>query len=425
VTDFVRRQHRDSDAVQGARWWNESFAAFRRQPRRSFLGLAIGGGVAAVWGGAALVEALRRDDGVERSFDALALQRREGWNVGYPERPLSMTGAVDLDAEQGAGWRTSPQSLAEQLTPDEPLRPYASPTLFQALAEPSSGTLRAQLRPTHTAEMDDAFRRGQALLALTRQPDAPGDVAVIIDLPGPQSVAVAAALAPRFAPVFTFDNWPHPLGVVPSHLTLAACLYYLPLFSSARRTRPAPAPPVFVLDANRLAPYRDAATQFDNRYVAPLPSAEALRRLGVARVLYVRPDESSLTELDDLNADFVAMHGAGLEVRALALSDFTTVVTGAAPAMVYGSAHYHPLFWRSYGWSAVTWPRREPLPPSRALSYRPLPRTTLFASRVVGGSKPAGFGRVSVRLDGDGRLASYGTTHRSGSFGRSRSSWSG
>ena len=93
-------------------------------------------------------------------------------------------------------------------------------------------------------------------------------------------MALAAALAARFCPVFTFDNWPHPLGVVPSHLTLGACLYYLPLFLEAAQTRPQPAPPLFVLDANRLDPYRDQPDQFDNRYVAPVPSAAAPARRG-------------------------------------------------------------------------------------------------------------------------------------------------
>ena len=61
-----------------------------------------------------------------------------------------------------------------------------------------------------------AHRRGEALLlAAHREGACRTDVALVLDLPGPEAVAVAAALAPCFDPVFVFDNWPHPLGVVP------------------------------------------------------------------------------------------------------------------------------------------------------------------------------------------------------------------
>jgi hypothetical protein len=42
----------------------------------------------------------------------------------------------------------------------------------------------------------------------------------------------------------------------------------------------------------------------------------------------------------------------------------------------------------------------------------------------VGKQKPSGFGRVSVRMNSSGRLTAVGN-RRSGSFGRSRSSYSG
>jgi hypothetical protein len=65
---------------------------------------------------------------------------------------------------------------------------------------------------------------------------------------------------------------------------------------------------------------------------------------------------------------------------------------------------------------------------SNAPAYRPTFRPTMFASRTLGGAagfgkqKPSGFGRVSVRMSG-GRVSSFGgSSRRSGSFGRSRSS---
>ncbi len=388
------------------------------------------------------------------SLDAIDLQRREGWNAGERDRTLNFAD-LSTDVRGQSNWMERMPALAPLLEPDPHLRTLAVPTLFQALSDPANQSLRQVLRPVHAPEADGVFARGQALRGLTEQPDAPRDLALIIDLPGPSAVALAAALATRFCPVFTFDNWPHPLGVVPSHLTLGACLYYLPVFIEARMSRPQPSLPMFVLDANRLAPYRDQAGQFDNRYVAPVPSAGSLQAAGVKRVLYIRPDDRSLTELDDLNGDFVAWQQAGIEVRALPLSDFTAADVqfparpdaGATTAQTaHGGSHYyygghsahHFLFWRSYGYGIGPAPtpsrrlRTAPPPPrlSGATSYRPSFRPTMFSSRAIGGvagvgkQKPSGFGRVSVRMNSDGRMIRTGS-RRSGSFGRSRSSYSG
>jgi hypothetical protein len=445
AVDFVVRARFAGPDLVGARWWNESFetysggSLFGRRPLLMPLALSLGMG--AVTG---LVFCFRSDDeGPEVSLAALELQRKEGWNAGYQQRALLFppSGGPMLNA---LGTLVTPPdltSLGERLAGEPRLRPYAANTLFQALADPGSASLVASMRPVHTPAMDEAYARGVALRDLMARPEAPAGVALIADLPGPESVALAAGLADRFAPVFTFDNWPHPLGVVPSHLVLGAAAYYLPVFEAGAYRRPAQSMPVFVLDANRLAPYRDQAEQFDNRYVAPVPSAEALTRLGIKRLLYLRPDGNSLTELDDLNADFVAWQQAGIEVRAVALSDFTaqqdalaTRVTGGAPYYYGGHAHFYPVFWRSYGWGPATAiPLRQPLPSglSSAPAYRPSFRPTMFASRTMGGvagvgkQKPSGFGRVSVRMSG-GRVSSFGgTSRRSGSFGRSRSSFFG
>jgi hypothetical protein len=435
VKEFVRRTLVQRDDVLGARWWNESFTAFvEAGQRRLFLkkALTYGAGTAFILIGArscARGSGDRDDsDDTEVSLEAIQLQRREGWDVGHRERALAADDYVTLDAEASGAWRDHLETLAGDLAPEDRLQPYAVPTLFQSLADPSSGSLRRQIRPTHDLQMEETYERGRAFLDVARSAEAPADLAIVSDLPGPTSVALAAALAPRFCPVFIFDNWPHPLGVVPSHDTLGACLYYLPVFQQARRTRPTPAPPLFVLDANRLAPYRDAATQFDNRYLAPLPSAASLTGLGVRRILYLRPDDHSLTELDDLNDDFVNLERAGIQVRALSLADFVATGSPARPVYYYGGGpHYHSYFWRSYHWGpslpSGLAPRSSP-----SLAYRPVSRPTIFASRSLGGmsgvgrQKPSGFGRVSVRVGAAGQVTSYGSIRRSGSFGRSRSS---
>jgi hypothetical protein len=446
VKEFVRRAAFDQDELVGARWWNESITAFsgsqlfgrREAISKGLLQLLVGGAMAASFGAVAWCN--RRDDdddGQLVNYDALDLQRRDGWNVGHVGQSLRFSGAVTTDAENGAEWKNRLGDLLTALLPrDGRLLPFATTTLFQAIAVPANNSLRASMQPVHTPAMEEAFLRGKALREVLTT-NAPTDVALVLDLPGPESVAVAAALASTLVPVFQFDNWPHPLGVVPSHLTLGACLYYLPLFDKAVGARPSGAMPVFVLDANRLAPYRDNANQFDNRYVAPLPSSASLLALGIKRLLYVRPSAATLTELDDLNADFVAFEKAGIDVRAVGLNDFQRadiLSSSGAPVFHYGGASYHHVhFWNGYGWARPGSMRsvRNPVPmPARLLQtteYRPVARPTLFSTRTVGGlggigkQKPSGFGQVSVRTSGH---AGSSSRRRSGSFGRSRSSYS-
>jgi hypothetical protein len=259
-------------------------------------------------------------------------------------------------------------------------------------------------------------------------------------------------MAESFEPIFLFDNWPHPVGVVKSHDTLAAVLYYAPLFRRFAKERTSAAPPVFVLDANRLEPYTDDRTQFDNRYLAKLPSADAFAKLGVKHLLYVT--DGAYGELDDLNDDFVGFKAAGLGPKLVDRGDFSLASdadagalaaigdadAGAAPPdagytyaprPVYYVPHYyyggypytHYWFWHTYGWYSPPAYYRATPPPyvSPARNYSPAPRPTMFS----GGARPGGFGRVSVttsRSSGQVTSTSYG---RSGSFGRSSTSGGG
>ena len=185
-----------------------------------------------------------------------------------------------------------------------------------------------------------------------------------------------------------------------------------------------------------------------------LPSAEQLAALGVKRLLYVRPNSASLQELDDLNQDFVNLDRGGVAVDALALDDFkrAQLEDGRAGSRSSSSSGYHYgghphhsfFFWNHYGWgpaprlsgsraARAALPARAPAALPSRTPYRPIPRATIFNSRAVGGvsgvgkQKPSGFGRVSVRSPDGGRTVRsvYSGTRRSGSFGRSRSSYSG
>jgi len=382
-------------------------------------------------------------DDPEISLDSLELQRKEGWNVGSTEKPLVFSTNPAATDSQGKTWGgLDPNYLISIYQPrDARWQPFFVPTLLQSLSQAS---LNNQIKPLRTGEMTDAYSRAEGLRTLIASSPNANQTLIISDLSGPASIAVGAALADAAVLVPVFDNWPHPLGVVPSHLTLGAAVYYRPAFQRARSARSPTAPPAFVLDRNRLAPYTDEESQFDNRYVAKLPTAENLRALGVRHLLYVTPSKSDLRELDDLNEEFVDYARSSIDVKVLPLTDFDPppqAAAAAAPAHGYyygGYPHTHLWFWNNYGWYTPRSPARlpsrapaatlpAPSPPvnvSRGAAYRPVSRPTIFSSRTVGvgrgvgKQKPSGFGRVSVRASKSTGAITRVHTGRSGSFGR-------
>jgi hypothetical protein len=274
---------------------------------------------------------------------------------------------------------------------------------------------------------------------------------IIADLPGGSSVALGAALADTVELVPGFDNWPHPLGVVRAHETLGGMLYYAREIEEKKSRLKPGSPAMLLLDNQRLTPYKDEDTQFDNRYLAKLPPIDQLKQRGVANIIYLVRDEAQKDELDDLNDDFVEFEKNGIGVRMLRLSEFKpydeevqTASTGAGgtPQVIHerhyyygGSPFSHFWFYNHYwyqpyptvivtrGGRPTTFSRPSGPPPPPPTSYRPVTRPTIFSASRVGGSsgvgrsRPSGFGRTSVRMSG-GRVV--GTrAGRSGSFGRS------
>src|SRR5439155_1724562 len=313
---FFRQMYADRDDLVGARWWQESLqrsAPDRISRRNALLALALTLGPAA--GGGLLAWLLSQSDEVDITMDALELQRREGWNVGHAGAALRFPNASAVDIDGGAGWRDALGRFALELAPAQAtLAPFYAPTLFQSPAAPGSASLRAALTPLSPAPENRDVLRGAAIRSLFAGAQTTQDVAVILDVQGPTSVAVAAGMAPGFDPVFVLDNWPHPLGVVPSHLTLGAVLYYRPLFMRLRAERTGRAPPVFVLDRNRLARYTDEETQFDNRCLARrrisagaqanhllLAHPRRRRRHREAEALWLRPRFGAHIQVDGLH----------------------------------------------------------------------------------------------------------------------------
>ncbi|MBI3072279.1 MAG: hypothetical protein HYY84_09195 [Deltaproteobacteria bacterium] len=467
---FERLAFIENAEVIGARWWQETLvtAADPITRRRAIRNILLWGGGIAATGGiiAALTSKERPTVSVAPvdpvlSNDALTAQREYGWDFGYPSERVMFPSESVTDVDGGTEWGKALETLATDVAPSRDVHaPFNVPTLFQSLASPTAERLRFMMKPIVTPAMVVAYGQGRAVLSLFEAVGVPSDTALIVDLPGPEAIAFAAAMAERFDPIMTFDNWPHPRGVVPSHQTLAAAIYHRPVFKGTREKRGAKTPPLFVLDRYRLAYYSDDSQQFDNRYLAKVPSPEAMRKLGVARILYIAPGVSveGSRELDDLNDDFVAYAKAGLDVKVVTQADFqaadgaasptaaevarTTATSSTVTRTYYygGHAHSHFWFWRSYGWYApparVMVSARPPALVSVSSSYRPRTRPTMFSSRTIGGvggigkQKPSGFGRVSYRKSGSGGHGGSGrvsvVSSRSGSWGRSGSSgWSG
>jgi hypothetical protein len=453
---FQRDELVDKPGIVGARWWQDGLEKADPIARRAALRTMLGGAVAvaAAGGLVAAINAAARSGPSADDFDTVArasidMQREYGWNFGAATESLVFNGVSSQPFD-----RSALAHLADDLAPAQPeLRPFYVPTLAQSLSaqrkttppgDPSTFTpLVDAMKPIFTPAMESAFKAGKALASLFEDKTHPGayTVGVVVDMPGPESVAFAAGAASALDPVFLLDNWPHPRGVVPSHLALAAAAYYQPLFAQARTLAKGAAPPLFVLDRTRLAPYRDDASQFDNRYVQRLPSKQRLVTLGLSRVLYVVRSDAERAELDDLNEDFVYAQRNGVPVRMVAADTFgpSTSAPNHAPAgdasapsterpFYYGyDPDCHEWFWIDYPYSDHPVARREPTLSRRARDYTPAPRPSQFSSGTTlapSHPRPSGFGTVPVVIAVATGVVMGARMSRSGSWTRA-SGWGG
>ena len=439
---------RASSGAEGLAGWFKQEVSRRTASQRLGKGLAW----ASAFGMAGVsLYKFAVDDEDEISYDSLELQRKEGWDVGSTNRPLvfnvGLQKQVDSAGKPFASDLLDANRLIEIYQPrTSQWQPFFVPTLLQSLSQKS---LQQQIRPLSTPAMDETYKRAEGLRELISQAENATQTLIIADLPGPSSIALGAALADAAEIIPVFDNWPHPLGVVHAHETLAAMVYYANEVAGKKARLKPNAPAVMLLDSQRLSPYSDDSSQFDNRYLAKLPPPDQLKQRGITSFIYLVRDESQRQELDDINDDFVEYNKNGINVRMLRLWDFApydeavkTPVPGATPTVVrethyyYGGSplshwwFYNNYFYRPYptvvvvrGGQGVSLPRSSSPPAIRPPVYRPISRPTIFSAARVGGAsgigraRPSGFGRTSVRMSG-GRVTGT-SAGRSGSFGRS------
>jgi len=370
---FVLQVAYDQDELLGARWWHEGL---KLQPfalagsslgtdasRRAALKVLAGLGIGAVFAGVAF-RGCSSDESVPVSsslpLPATGAQRQYGLLYAADGASFAWTDTVPNDANGDPLVRDSLQLLGAKLQPKiARWQPYYLPTLASSLLAPDATELRAKIPFVNSAAMQIAFLRGQALAEAIAFAEAPAKWLVVVDLPGPLSVAFAAGLAKQATPVCMFGNWPHPRGVVPAHMTLSALLFHRPQLTASPREGELAA--ALVLDRDRLSPYDNASDRFDNRYVVQLPPARALN--GVERVLYVVPGDGkagSEQELDDLNETFVTWRSAGIPVRMVGAADFQPgdelagqgEAAGAQPIAgnAYAPRHYWGGNWATHRW---------------------------------------------------------------------------
>jgi hypothetical protein len=346
----------DQPTLAAGAWWREVADEQRPDPLRMLLPilLAMGLAVVGLFAGAVIV-VFAAVGAVVAALPAPLLERqqKEGWAVGAPPGALDLVSECALpDLPPGAA-----RTLATDLAPRDPrFTAWNRAQLLAAAAvdpPPESGMhpLAEILRPLCTTDMRVAHARGASLAELLAQ--APPSWAVIVDLPGPEAVAVAAALSGHYEPVWTFEGWPHPKGAAPSHLALGAALYYrAELRDGAPRRNPG-APPVIVLDSTR---HDGSFPEFDNRYRASLPSVTALRGAGIDHVLYVRGRTSDGTSADIDDALRRLHWNSQIPVQLVALQDFQPVQVpelpedpASIPWYWGGSPDVHWYFWTAYG----------------------------------------------------------------------------
>lgn len=244
--------------------------------------------------------------------------------VGNPDAP---------DARGTTDWKrfVSGEALYMAWGPDagSPWEPFHTVPLFAALDRirpkevgpappPAPG---AGASAPGTVVLPEHARPGQK-----PPPWLDGETWTIVDLPGPASVAVGAWWAEAAQLVCTFDNWPHPKGVLRPEHTLAALLRYATTVDEARRWRPPGAPPVWLCDRDRLTGSPAHPGQFDNRYYLDdsiLPGPALLRSNGIRRIVYVTTGEPLRLDLEEafigFRKDGVGLFTADLRVPGLPL----------------------------------------------------------------------------------------------------------
>lgn len=148
-------------------------------------------------------------------------------------------------------------------------------------------------------------------------PDARGQGALVIELPGAESVIMGVALARRgYRPIPLFNTCIGPSAVVPTEGI--ASLLEAGAREMGTLRLPVDAPPAFLLDSQRMRPpVAPSPGKLDNRWVVfpqDFPSANYLRSRGIGEVVLIH-DAAAVQ--DDLAHVLLRWQQGGLQLLAI------------------------------------------------------------------------------------------------------------
>jgi hypothetical protein len=240
------------------------------------------------------------------------------------------------DAQGGADWRR--YITAEALydvwgpVPAGPWAPFHCVPLFAALDRMAPRSI-GPARPPGQERPGNGGGNGNGRIALPAhtRPDAPPpswltpQTWTILDLPGPAAVEAAVWLIASGGcqPVCTFDNWPHPKGLLKPERILAELIRWASTVAAARRGLAPGSPPLWICDSERLGGLSGKPGEFDNRYYlddSVLPGPALLKGAGIGKVVYLTLEKNAAV-VQDLEAYFADLLAAGITVLHAALAD--------------------------------------------------------------------------------------------------------
>lgn len=176
-------------------------------------------------------------------------------------------------------------------------------------------------------------------LNVSWSPSASEGAAIVLDLPGEDAVWLGTALSQRgFRPVQLFNGVRGPVSIIPPLVNVNGIVWALQAVSEAlaELRLPPGAPPVFLLDANRMAGGASAGPgRFDNRWcVFPqdFPSANFLLSQGLRTVVLALTGMAN-SPRDDLAHVLLRWQQAGLRILSCAVEQETppTLITVGRP----------------------------------------------------------------------------------------------
>jgi len=215
---------------------------------------------------------------------------------------------------------------------DSPWSAWAKPVLFAATYEVS-----AQDREHWSAACERVRGRWA--------PPRSGDTALVLDLDGPDALALALECAHQgYRPVPLFNSSIGPAALLDNGPIRAGLELGRAVLSAARLTKDAS--PVFALDARRTAG-SPKPRAFDNRWLVfpqDFPSVNTLLAQGIRRAVLVQQGRSA--PQSDLAHVLLRWQRGGISVLALDLADTTQAVRGPTAIEVKRPSRFRFLAYR-------------------------------------------------------------------------------